>query len=224
MKSKLRAQLPKILICLAALVLLAGAGVAYYQWCSNKTVRLQASKQQYAANHGQATGSNPSTVGPSWDALESYQVPADQPRYLRIPSIGVTARVYPVGLTSTGAIGSPTNVYDTAWYTGSAKPGQKGATFIDGHVSSWTTKGVFYNLKNLRPGDHLQITLGNGDNINYKVVSKKYYPSGKVDMKQVLAPIDPLKSGLNLMTCAGQVEPGTSQFDQRVAIFAEQDS
>jgi sortase (surface protein transpeptidase) len=99
----------------------------------------------------------------------------------------------------------PDNIYETGWYDGSSKPGQAGAMFIYGHVSSWTANGIFYSLKKLIPG--YQITIIRGDNITYtyQVVSTKIYPYNNVNMSQVLAPINSNKPGLNLMTCTGQV-------------------
>jgi len=145
------------------------------------------------------------------------------PRYIIIPKLSVKARVLSVGLTKDGAVGTPTNVYDTAWYNGSAKPGQAGASLIDGHVSSWTTHGIFYGLYNLQPGDNFSIELGNGSQLNYRVVKSATYSADSVDMAAVLSPIDPSAPGLNLITCSGTVLPGTSEFNKRIVIFATQE-
>lgn len=71
-------------------------------------------------------------------------------------------------------------------------------------------------------GDQIQIEKGDGTKITYQVVKKTLYPYNNVDMSQVLAPVDPNKSGLTLMTCSGDVIPHTNTFNQRVAIFAEE--
>jgi LPXTG-site transpeptidase (sortase) family protein len=126
------------------------------------------------------------------------------------------------GLSKDGAIGAPRNVFTTAWYTGSAKPGQNGAVLIDGHVSSWTTHGVFYNLKTLQSGDKIKIERGDGHLFSYKVVKTKTYPNNKVNMNQVISPVNRKKPGLNLITCAGHVKPGTSEFNRRLVVFAKQ--
>jgi LPXTG-site transpeptidase (sortase) family protein len=214
--------MPKIAAALAVIVLVIGGLIAWQQWQGNAKADSAAGKKQYAANHGHATGSNPSTKKPSWSAFEKYQVAADLPRYIFIPKIHVQAIVKQTGLTKDGAIGAPTNVFYTDWYTGSAKPGKKGAMLIDGHVSSWTTHGVFYNLKKLRPGNKIKIERGDGHLFTYKVVKTKKYPDNHVNMKKVLSPVNPPKPGLNLITCTGHVKPGTSEFDHRLVVFAEQ--
>lgn len=164
----------------------------------------------------------PSTTKPTAKEISQYNVAPDDPRYLKIPKLHVDARVLQVGVTKSGALGTPSNVFDTAWYAASAKPGQPGATLIDGHVSSWTTHGVFYGLKDLVPGDGIQIVRGDGAVINYQVVKTQVYGANNVDMQAAVTPITPGKSGLNLITCTGDVIKGTSQFNERIIVFAQQ--
>jgi hypothetical protein len=93
---------------------------------------------------------------------------------------------------------------------------------IDGHVSSWTSHGIFYGLKTLVAGDTIQIERGDGAILAYKVVKSQTYTTSKVDMAAALTPINPRKPGLNLITCTGNVMAGTNEFNQRVVVFAEQ--
>ena len=163
---------------------------------------------------------DPSSNKPTTKAIASYTVAPDLPKYISIPSISVTnARVIRLGYLANGQITTPDNIYDTGWYENSSKPGQKGAMFIFGHVSSWTANGVFYNLKNLTPGDKVIITRGDNVPFTYEVVKTKIYPYNEVDMQQVLSPINFNKPGLNLMTCTGQVIKGTSEFNERLVVF-----
>lgn len=164
--------------------------------------------------------SAPSSVKLATQAVVSYSVPPANPKYLSIPTIGVSnVPILKLGLTSSGAIAVPDNIYETGWYDGSSKPGQPGAMFVYGHVSSWTANGVFYNLKKLVTGNQITVTRGDNTTYTYQVVSSKVYPYNNVDMNQVLAPIDPGVAGLNLMTCTGQVITGTSEFNERLVVF-----
>jgi sortase (surface protein transpeptidase) len=164
--------------------------------------------------------SAPSSVKLSTKAIASYTVPPTDPRYITIPAIGIrNTPVLKLGLLASGAIAVPDSIYETGWYDGSAKPGQSGAMFIYGHVSSWTANGIFYNLKKLVPGNQVTITRGDNTTYTYKVESIKIYPYNNVDMNQALAPIDPKQPGLNLMTCTGQVIKGTSEFNERLVVF-----
>lgn len=161
-----------------------------------------------------------SSVKPSSQVIANYNVPASNPKYISIPAIHVDkTRILKLGLTSGKAIAVPTNIYDTGWYDGSSLPGQTGAMFIYGHVSSWAANGVFYNLKNLKTGDRIIIIGGDNKAYIYQVVSTKVYPYNAVNMNQVLSPINS-KPGLNLMTCTGTVIKGTSEFNERLVVFA----
>lgn len=165
----------------------------------------------------------PSSVRPAQSAVDTYNVAPDLPKYISAPAIGITkARVVRLGVMKDGAIATPDNIFDTGWYNGSAKPGQPGAMFIYGHVSSWTADGVFYNLHRLRPGDLITITRGDDVVFSYRVVTSKVYPYTDVDMSQVLSPVEAGQPGLSLMTCTGSVIKGTSDFSERLVVFAVQ--
>lgn len=209
---------------MAACVFVIGLAVSLQTWLVNNTATRQVtalSKKADTANTGDQT-SAPSTTKPGNQAFNNYVVAPDLPRYLKIAKLGVNARVMQVGVLADGALGAPANVHDAAWYTGSAKPGQAGATVLDGHVSSWKTPGVFHGLKTLLPGDKLTIVRGDGIVLTYMVVKTKTYEADKVDMQAAITPVTPGKSGLNLITCTGKVKPGTHEFDKRVIVFAEQ--
>lgn len=167
--------------------------------------------------------SAPKANHPSQSAINTYTVAADLPRYITIPAINVPkTRVMQLGLTKNNQIAVPSNIYDAGWYNRSAKPGQPGAMFIYGHVSSWQADGIFYNLKKMKPGDTVSITRGDGRVFTYQVVSSKIYSYNNVDMKAVLSPAVPGTPGLNLMTCTGNVIKGTSEFNERLVVFTKQ--
>ncbi len=162
----------------------------------------------------------PASVKPGTNVIASYNVAPTLPKYIAIPSIGISnTRIIQLGLLKNGQIATPDNIYDTGWYRNSAKPGEAGAMFIYGHVSSWTANGIFYNLKKLKPGQKITITRGDSKTYTYQVISTKIYPYNNVDMNEVLSPINPNLPGLNLMTCTGQVIKGTSEFNERIVVF-----
>jgi sortase (surface protein transpeptidase) len=208
-----------ILVAVASVLLLVGVGVSFHDWRANAAASQLAAKLVYNANHN-INHAAPSTTKPVAKAFASYTVAANLPRYIFIPRLSVQAIVRPLGLTTGGQLATPDNVYDAGWYTNSAKPGQPGAMVIDGHVSSWTTNGVFYGLKTLQPGDLIAIERGDGTKLNYTVVKKQVYPYQQVDMSALLSPIAGGKPGLNLITCTGDVIKGTNSFTERIVIFA----
>lgn len=222
---------PAVLYGLAILLLGIGGFVTFSGWRSNQQVAAQVKHLQTgatSASDASAGASNsdqsavPSTKPVTKAVLAAYAVAPDLPRYIDIPSLSVYARVLQVGVTSTGAMATPNNVFDTAWYTGSSKPGEPGAVLIDGHVSSWTTNGVFYGIKNLKKNDMIKITRGDGKVFTYKVVRSRVFDHEKVDMQSAINPVESDKPGLNLITCDGDVIPGTNEFNQRIIVYATQ--
>ncbi len=49
---------------------------------------------------------------------------------------------------------------------------------------------------------------------------KQVYPSGNVDMPATMTTVVAGHPGLNLITCTGDVIPGTSKFNERIIVFA----
>ena len=211
------------LAMLAVLMIGFGAYLTYTGLISKNELSQQVTKLSAEANVNKKNSSVvPSTIKPSSNSISNYYVAPDHPRYLNIPKLNVHARVLSVGVTSSGALGTPNNVFDTAWYNESSEPGQPGAVLIDGHVSSWTSNGVFYGLKDLKPGDILQIVRGDGKLFNYKVVKTVIFSSNKVNMMEALSSVNPNVPGLNLMSCTGDVIPGTNEFNQRILVLSTQ--
>lgn len=163
----------------------------------------------------------PSADKPAQPVIDGHTVAADRPRYLEIPSIGVPkSRVMGLGIdATTHQIAIPNNLHDVGWYDASAKPGHAGAMFAYGHVSGWKSKGIFYNLHRLWPGDTITMTRGDGTVYSYKVVALKRYTMRDIDMQTILKPISGSRQGLNLMTCAGQMDPTTGEFSERLVVF-----
>ena len=163
----------------------------------------------------------PTATKPSASSVNSYEVPAANPKYIEIPAISVAkTRVLSLGSHADGSIVTPGNIYDTGWYNASRKPGQPGIMFIFGHVSSWQARGTFYRLKALAHGDQISITTGDNHTFLYQVDASQTYPASQVDMQKVLSPASRGASTLRLMTCAGSVIRGTSDFTERLVVSA----
>lgn len=202
--------------------MLIGAITVWLQYHDNKVADGQAARAMRTANAGHATAAMPSTNKPTPSAFDAYRAAPTNPRYIFIPKLAVRAIVRPLGLTKDNHLDAPTNIYEAGWYTGSAKPGQPGVTVVDGHVSSWTARGIFYGLKSLKPGDTIQVERGDGQLLHYSIVKSQVYKADAVDMAAVLSAVEPNVPGLNLITCDGAVIRGTNDFDQRIVVFAKQ--
>lgn len=155
---------------------------------------------------------------PSDSDIANYFVDPNQPRYLRIPKYNVTSRVYAKGLLPDGTMDVPWGIFDTGWYSGSAKPGKSGAMLIAGHVHGYTTPGVFYNLKDLAKGDVVEVERGDGKIFKYEVAGSDMTKVKDTDMKKAVSQYVSGKQGLNLITCAGDVIDD-NHYDQRLVVY-----
>lgn len=153
--------------------------------------------------------------------LDSYTVAADMPRFLGIKSLNMKARIQEMGVNSQGAVQAPVNIYDSGWYTGSAKPGTQGAAFVDGHASGSTREGLFAYIDTLKSGDIVTVEQGDGTLFSYKVVNVETVSKDAVDMDKALAVYGGAKEGLNLMTCTGRWIANQETYDKRVIVYTE---
>jgi sortase (surface protein transpeptidase) len=213
----------------AVLLMIGGSFALYASTRSNKLVTTQAKalsdKAVIAENtaEGSKPAFDPPTETPVPDSVvRTYSVAPDLPRYISIPKIkNGRSRVLPMGLDAEGLLKTPRNVWDTAWYDGSSKPGDKiGAALIMGHVSGPTNGGVFYNLYRVTDGDEINVTMGDGTVLTYTVVGKEEVPADSIEMTKYLISKDVDKPGLTIMTCAGEFNPKTQTYDKRLAVFA----
>jgi len=151
----------------------------------------------------------------------AHKVAPNQPRYLTIDKFDVRARVLSVGASADRTIGAPKSIHDVGWYRGSAKPGQAGVMFLDGHVSGPTQPGVFKQIGSLKNGDKIGIERGDGIKFRYVVTSVKLVPEDKVDMNSLLVSPDAYGEHLVLMTCGGSFNRAENQYEGRVIVQAK---
>lgn len=211
---------PSLLVTMASVVFVAGMAATFWTLKINSAVETQVNALSSSQTDGEAP---PATDKPSGDDLSNYTVAANMPRYLSVEKLSVKARVRTMGTTKSGAVQAPSNVHDVGWYSGSSLPGiAGGAAFMDGHVSSWETNGVFKDLPKLVAGDEITVEMGDGRIFTYQVVKTEAMPVGNVDMSKALLPVTPGQGGLNLMTCHGDITPGTDEFTERFMVYTQQ--
>lgn len=200
---------------MALVVFGVGTSVTLLQLKTNRTVKGQVSA--LAQRPASVFGSGDETPSDS-DTVNNYRVAPELPRVLSISKLNIRARVKSVTTDNKGQIGAPASIFDTGWYDMSAKPGETGAMFIDGHVHGPTKPGVFAELKKLVKGDKLEIERGDGKTFRYSVVKSQIYKADQVDLAAALSPATPGKQALNLMTCAGKFNG--SDYQDRLVVFA----
>lgn len=219
-RSSKQTRVSFLLVSMAVMVFIAGGVVSYLGWKTNRKAAAQVDVLSSSTEN--ESGDVPVEEEITPDVLAVYQVAPDMPRFIKIPRLGVDARVKRLGVKLDGSLGAPANVNDAGWYDGSSKPGENGTVLIDGHVHGPTKHGVFYRLASVKPGDTIEIERGDGIVITYQVVSLENVDQDKVDMAKALTSVEPSKPGLNIITCTGRYDIRTNKYEQRLVVYAVQ--
>ena len=104
------------------------------------------------------------------------------------------------------------------WYNQSAKPGQTGPSVIVGHVDTTTGPSVFFNVRDLKPGDKIHVQNADRHTVTFRVqwvqeASKTAFPTQAV-YGQVPYP------ALRLVTCGGPFDSATGHYQDNIIVYA----
>lgn len=189
--------------------------IAFYLFInSNKSLATQSPISTSA--------SKPSVITQTVKVLANPTPAASQvgsPETLSIPKIGVKASIEEVGLDSQGRMDVPQNPWDVAWYDLGFKPGQDGNAVIDGHLDTKTTTAVFYNLKNLDPGDEIDVTDNLDHTYKFKVSDLESYNYDQLPLKTIFASAG--KPRLVLITCDGTFDFSAENYSNRLVVYSD---
>jgi LPXTG-site transpeptidase (sortase) family protein len=139
------------------------------------------------------------------------------PTEVRIPRIGVDSTLETLGLSPTGELNPPRDFARAGWYAGGTAPGDVGPAVIAGHVDSRTGPAVFFRLRELSPGDVVQVHR-DGHWLSFRVTATKEYPKEQFPTVAVYGPTpDPQ---LRLITCGGDFDRSRRSYYDNVVVYA----
>ncbi len=219
---KLKRKLPiSRIIWLVVLAIIVGFFTKVWLWENSYYNEKTGSERVAAVNNAEADSENTAVdeTVPTEQEIREYNVAPDRPRYLSIPSIGVSnARILPMGLTSSGALDTPINIFDIGWYTGSDRPGFGGTAIMDGHNGGPNVVGVFKYLPDVKIGESIIIERGDGTVLEYRVVENQAIPLSEADIYMAnSAPVSPEsgRESITLITCTGKWIRRGQTYDHR---------
>jgi len=140
------------------------------------------------------------------------------PTSLAIPALDVSVPVGSLGLNSDGTVEVPSTPQQVGWFHLGPTPGQVGSAVILGHVDSYKGPGVFFLLRTLVPGDHLDVTLASGVVAQFSVTSVATYVKGAFPAQQVYGSHG--ASDLQLVTCGGVFDHQTGSYLSNVVVYS----
>jgi hypothetical protein len=141
------------------------------------------------------------------------------PIKLTIPALGVEAVVEPVGQEPDGAMATPTDPDDVAWYAGSPGMGVAGNVVLAAHVNWDLRLRPFGLLHKLEPGDAVQVIDADGRGFEYVVVSSHWVRAEGAPVEEIFAPSsEPI---LTMITCGGEFVASRREYLDRLIVKAK---
>jgi sortase (surface protein transpeptidase) len=140
-----------------------------------------------------------------------------RPLSIEIPAIGVDAPLVPVGLRADRTMAVPP-VDQAGWYEPGPRPGEAGPAVIVGHVDSRRGPAVFFRLRELRPGDRIQVGLDGGATRSFLVERVERRPKEELPVGRIWNHAD--RPVLRLITCGGSFDRGTGHYRDNVIVYA----
>jgi hypothetical protein len=166
----------------------------------------------------------PETTAPSPPPV-TLTAPAPPPRRraglptrLDIPAAGVRARILRLGLNRDGTLQVPRDFDAAGWWSGGARPGERGPAVIAGHVDSRTGPAVFFRLGGLRRGDRIRVSDRGGRASTFAVQRVARYPKRSFPTAAVYG--DTTKPTLRLITCSGDFDASSGHYVDNTVVYA----
>ena len=157
------------------------------------------------------------TLPPVSDAADRTG-PGDVPVTVRIPAIDVESRLVRLGIAQDGTMEVPQDYSRAGWLRTGPVPGGRGPAVIAGHVDSHRGPAVFFRLRELRPGDEIEVTQKDGDVVTFVVRSVEQYAKAQFPTERVYGPVPgPV---LRLITCSGEIDPVSGHYIDNTVVFA----
>ena len=153
---------------------------------------------------------------PPTASLDPSTVP--EPTGLSIPALGIEQSLIGLGVADDGTAEVPVDFDDVGWFAPGGRPGARGPTVVMGHVDSTAGPAVFYALRDLAPGDTVELTVADGSVATYTVtgteqVAKDTFPTAAV----FGATADDV---LRLITCTGSFDAGARSYTDNLVVTA----
>lgn len=139
----------------------------------------------------------------------------DRPVRVSVPSIKLNAPIVGVGINAKGEMDVPSGrTNNVGWYEYGTVPGGTGSAVLDAHVFA-----AFGDLRYLKPGNDIFITMESGATLHFRVSQAQTYLLKEVPLERLFNEAG--GSYLHLITCAGTLTPDRSTYDHRLIVYAE---
>ena len=143
-----------------------------------------------------------------------------EPLSVDIPALGLGSELLHLGLREDGTLDVPPGDPGSpaSWYDQSPTPGEPGPAVLLGHVNATDGgPGVFAGLRDLVPGDTVEVSRADGSTAVFAVERAEQYSKDTFDTRAVYGNTEGPE--LRLITCDGY-NLFTGEFDDNYVVFA----
>ncbi|MDZ8172225.1 class F sortase [Microbacterium xanthum] len=142
------------------------------------------------------------------------------PTSVSIPAIDVDVPVVDVGVEEGGFMELPVDPAIAGWYRWGSDPSSEGGnTVISAHVDApGYPIGPFSRLRDLGPGEQIEVADADGTVHRYILQSVTYYPKAELPVNELFS-----RDGdgtLVLITCGGAFDSATGRYQDNVVAIA----
>jgi len=143
-----------------------------------------------------------------------------RPTSVKIPKIGAESSLLAVAVNTDGSISVPSvhTPMQAAWYKLSPVPGDVGPAIVLGHVDGDKKPGIFYKLKDLAPGDEVDIDRSDGRKLKFVVDRVTQVPKDTFPREAVYGNSD--RPELRLITCGGAFDHAEHSYKDNIVVYA----
>jgi sortase (surface protein transpeptidase) len=146
-------------------------------------------------------------------------LPRSEPTRLRIPSVEIDTAVESLGRQPSGEIETPIRYDIVGWYKYGPTPGELGPAVIVGHVDNWQGVAVFWRLRDLQPGDEIDVDRADGQTAKFTVTSSQQVPRDSFPTQAVYGNLD--YAGIRLITCGGVFNTQTHEYTDNTVVYGK---
>ncbi|MGD9959392.1 class F sortase [Nocardioides sp.] len=145
--------------------------------------------------------------------------PAPRPREIRIAAIGLDAPLVATGVGADGQMALPPDPKTLGWYEFGLAPGStEGSAVIAGHLDSYDYGlGPLVGLRELEPGDGVEVSLANGRTVRYVVSSLRRFDREALPASLFSRSGPPT---LRIITCGGPYDRAAGGYQQNLVVTA----